>query len=76
MGCTYAPDRCEGYYTPVVDGVFKFSVTLPKELQGKPILLKLGESSQVLSPSGDCEIYFEHTCVTAEAIRWEVGEAP
>ena len=75
MGCTYAPDRCEGYYTPVVDGDFKFSVTLPKELQGKPILLKLGDSSQVLSPSGDCEIYFEHTGVTAEAIRWEVGAA-
>jgi hypothetical protein len=68
MGCTYAPDSCEGYYAPQVDGEFRIRLALPQALQGKSIHVESTADFRV----EDDRLHLSTMMKAGSTIRWRV----
>lgn len=66
MGCTYAPDSCEGYYVPQVVGPIRIRVALPEGLQGKSLQV---ESTANFSIE-DGRLHLNTIMKAGSTIRW------
>ncbi len=74
MGCSYAPDRCEGHYVPVAAGEFRFRIAPPRAHSGSAVHLEV--NGQRVSPDVLGEsVEFVVSARSGEAITWTLRPA-
>ena len=71
IGVAYFPEKCRGYYAPVVNGQFNFLITLPNNLDSAKVSLQVnGQDLEYEVKSQN--ICFSYSGQCGHRIKWEI----
>ena len=75
IGLAYLPDRHRGYYTPIVDGRFRFAVRPPANVNPQRASLTINDRLAKATPDDHGLLRFDVPAKADAKIRWEIKQA-